>query len=63
MLLNGWIYSIASAILWGSAHLVNIMDVAGPFSSLLFGISNTMATIPGIVAPYLVGVITKNVFF
>lgn len=28
---------------------------------MLFGLSNTMATIPGIVAPYIVGLITTHV--
>ena len=39
---------------------MNHVDIAPPFSGILFGISNTAATIPGIVAPYIVGVITSE---
>lgn len=49
--------------MWGAGHLVNINDISGPFSGILFGISNTIATVPGFVAPALVGIITKNVRF
>lgn len=45
---------------YGAGFLVNYNDIAGPFSGIVFGIGNTFATIPGIIAPYLVGVITKN---
>lgn len=41
--------------------MVNSNDVAAGYAGIVFGISNTFATIPGIVSPYLVGVITKNV--
>ena len=41
--------------------MVNINEISGQFSGIVFGISNTIATIPGIIAHYLVGVITKNV--
>jgi ACS family sodium-dependent inorganic phosphate cotransporter-like MFS transporter 5 len=40
---------------------ININDISGPYTSILFGISNTLATVPGILAPYVVGVLTKNV--
>lgn len=40
---------------------INIMDVAGQYAGILFGISNTIGTIPGVVAPYLVGLITPRV--
>lgn len=45
---------------YGAGFLVNYNDVAGPYSGIVFGIGNTFATIPGIAAPYLVGIITKN---
>ncbi|XP_053397630.1 sialin-like [Mercenaria mercenaria] len=38
----------------------NIIDIAPRYSSIIFGISNTLATIPGIVAPIAVGEITKT---
>ena len=31
------------------------------YSGILFGLSNTVGTIPGLIAPYIVGVITSNV--
>lgn len=34
--------------------------MAGPFSGILFGISNTIATLSGILAPYLVAVATAE---
>ena len=42
---------------------MNINEISGPFSGIVLGVSNTIATIPGIVAPYIVGIITKNVAF
>jgi hypothetical protein len=52
-----------SSICWGAGHLVNINEVAGAFSGILFGISNTIATLPGIISPYMVGLITAQVNF
>ena len=46
---------------YGAGFMVNSNDVAAGYAGIVFGISNTFATIPGIVSPYLVGVITKNV--
>lgn len=40
--------------------LVNHVDIAPPFAAVLLGISNTAATIPGFVAPYLVKTLTPN---
>jgi len=34
---------------------VNHLDLAPQYASLLMGISNTFATIPGMVSPYLAG--------
>lgn len=45
----------------GAGYSVNINEVGGIYSGILCGISNTIATIPGIIAPYIVGVITSNV--
>ena len=46
---------------WGAGHLVNINDISGPYSGIVFGISNTIATLPGIISPFLVGIITAEV--
>jgi MFS transporter, ACS family, solute carrier family 17 (sodium-dependent inorganic phosphate cotransporter), member 5 len=45
----------------GGGFCVNINDIGGQYSGLLFGISNTFATIPGIIAPYIVSIMTPNV--
>ncbi len=44
-----------------SGFVVNMVDIVPPFAGILFGISNTVATIPGILAPYAIGVITSDV--
>ena len=43
-----------------SAYMVNHLDIAPRFSGVLMGITNAVATIPGIVGPYVVGVLTDN---
>ena len=45
----------------GAGYIININEVGGIYSGILFGISNTFATLPGIIAPYIVGVLTPNV--
>ena len=45
----------------GSGYLVNINDIAGPYSGIVFGISNTFSTIPGLISPYIASLITANV--
>lgn len=47
-------------IISSAGYGVNAIDIAGKYAGVFYGISNTLATIPGIVVPYLVGVITKN---
>lgn len=44
----------------GAGFQVNINEIGGDFSGILFGISNTFATISGIVSPYIVGVLTPD---
>ena len=46
-----------------SGHFINHGDVAPPYAGTLFGISNTAATIPGILSPYVVAAMTKEVIF
>lgn len=41
-------------------YSVNLLDIAPQFASVLMGISNTVATIPGLLSPILTGHITKD---
>ena len=50
-----------SGLTYGGGFLVNYNDIGGTFAGLVFGLSNTIGTISGIVAPYLVGALTPNV--
>ena len=52
---------IFSSVNTGSGYLVNINDIAGPYSGIVFGISNTIGTIPGLISPYIASVLTTNV--
>ena len=36
-------------------------DIAPAYAGIVFGISNTLATIPGIISPYVVGALTEKV--
>jgi hypothetical protein len=36
-------------------------DIAPAYAGIIFGISNTFATIPGIISPYVVGALTEKV--
>lgn len=45
----------------GAGFLVNINEIGGDYAGILCGISNTIATLPGILAPLIVGIITSNV--
>lgn len=46
----------------GSGFVVNINDIGGRhYSGVLYGISNMFGTVPGIVAPYFVGLMTPMV--
>lgn len=45
---------------WCGGVLVNINDIAGSYSGVVFGIANSFGTMPGIIAPYVVGILTKN---
>ena len=43
-----------------SGFIVNHLDIAPRYASLLLGISNCFATIPGIVSPLIVGFVTVH---
>ena len=43
-----------------SSYEVNHLDIAPRYAGVLMGISNTAATIPGMVGPYVVGYLTNN---
>lgn len=47
------------AFAW-SGFAVNHLDIAPQHASVLMGISNTFATIPGIMSPLIAGFIVKN---
>uniref|UniRef100_A0A1L8DEA4 Sialin n=2 Tax=Nyssomyia neivai TaxID=330878 RepID=A0A1L8DEA4_9DIPT len=47
------------AFAW-SGFIINPLDIAPNHASVILGISNTFATIPGIVSPLLTGVITSD---
>ncbi|XP_067658855.1 sialin-like [Haliotis asinina] len=43
-----------------AGYMVNHVDIAPNYSGLLFGFTNTMATIPGMIAPLVAGALTPN---
>ncbi len=43
--------------------MVNYNDIAGSYAGLTFGMANTAGTVPGFVAPYMVGLLTTHVNF
>ena len=46
----------------GCGYVINLNELGGRnYSGVLFGISNSFATIPGIIAPYFVGLVTPQV--
>lgn len=45
---------------YGAGFMVNHNDIAGSYAGLSFGISNTVATIPGFLAPLIVGLLTTH---
>ena len=47
------------AFAW-SGFAVNHLDIAPQYASILMGISNTFATIPGIISPLLTGILVNN---
>ena len=43
-----------------SSYNVNHLDIAPRYAGVLMGITNSAATIPGMVGPYVVGYLTNN---
>ncbi|XP_046559210.1 sialin-like [Haliotis rubra] len=43
-----------------AGYMVNHVDIAPNYSGLLFGFTNTIATIPGMIAPLVAGALTPN---
>ena len=43
-----------------SGFFINHLDIAPPFAGILMGLSNTVATLPGIISPLLTGVIVQH---
>ncbi|KAJ7383069.1 hypothetical protein OS493_030956 [Desmophyllum pertusum] len=43
-----------------ACYTVNHLDIAPRFAGILMGITNTVGTIPGIVGPYIVGLLTND---
>lgn len=43
-----------------SGYGINFIDIAPQFSSIIFGFSNTIATVPGIISPIIKGFIVQN---
>ena len=39
----------------GAGFYVNINEISGKYSSIVFAISNTIATLPGVITPYIAG--------
>ena len=46
---------------WSGGAVVNINDIAGSFSGIVSGLANIFGSATGMVCPYIVGVMTKNV--
>ncbi|XP_077983131.1 sialin-like isoform X2 [Glandiceps talaboti] len=49
-----------SGFQYGGGFLVNHVDIAPKYAGVLLGITNTTATLSGILAPYVIGSITTN---
>ena len=45
----------------GGGFVITFSDIAGPYSGLLFGMSNTLGSSAGIVVPPFIAAVTENV--
>ncbi|VDP53211.1 unnamed protein product, partial [Soboliphyme baturini] len=43
-----------------SANSVNQLDIAGSYASIIMGLSNSIATLPGMISPPIVGAIVQE---
>ena len=46
---------------YGGGFMLTANDIAPAYAGIIFGISNTFATVPGIISPYIVGALTEKV--
>jgi hypothetical protein len=56
------LYNLISGCQDGGGFIVSYNDIAGVYSGIVFSIANTLGSIPGFLAPYSVGILTKNVY-
>ncbi|RNA24333.1 sialin-like, partial [Brachionus plicatilis] len=49
-----------SGFQYGSGYLVNFNDIGGIYSGIIYGVANTIGNLSAFLAPFLVGIITKN---
>uniref|UniRef100_A0A1B0GHQ8 Major facilitator superfamily (MFS) profile domain-containing protein n=2 Tax=Lutzomyia longipalpis TaxID=7200 RepID=A0A1B0GHQ8_LUTLO len=54
------IVAVGTTSLTKCAYFTNPLDIAPAYASVVMGFSNTIATIPGVVAPTLAGFIVRN---
>ncbi|XP_074653838.1 sialin-like isoform X3 [Tubulanus polymorphus] len=52
--------AVTTTALCRSGYIVNHVDIAPRYAGILFGITNTFATLPGMIAPVVVGQITQD---
>ncbi|KRY73799.1 Sialin, partial [Trichinella pseudospiralis] len=52
--------SVGFSGLCGGGFFVNYLDLCPQYTGIVFGISNTLATIPGIVGPNITGYLTRG---
>ncbi|XP_003374292.1 sialin [Trichinella spiralis] len=53
-------FTVGMAGLCGGGFFVNLFDLCPQYAGPIFGISNTLATIPGIIGPYVTSLIIEN---
>ncbi len=56
-------FEFCSGCCYGGGFILTANDIAPSYAGIIFGISNTFATLPGIISPYIVGALTEKVCF